>query len=142
MGNARMRTKLRVITEESLPARVRNIVQNAMDTYGQNPILIHFKQVVEWEERPSISSNPHWTKIVFHGATRFNRPYAIIDCLYGKWDVPLSMRVGLHDYGELKDKPATRTWGTPTCIEPSDEWRETKEQRIARLQIWIEQGVL
>lgn len=133
-------------TEKDLPKLVRARVEGAIcphDTSRSNggDIKVGFKQIIFWEDRPTWS-NPHWTKITFHGNTRFQQGHAIYEGPYGKWLVYLCGLTGPISKERWQIEPCNRTYGTPECIEPSNEWRESPEQRKERLQKWVDEGVL
>lgn len=140
-----MRTKYSP-TEKDLPRLVRARVEGAMAPHDTSrasggSIKVGFKETILWEERPTWS-NPHWTKITFHGNTRFEQGFAEYEGPYGKWWVRLQGLTGPITYERLETEPCNRTYGTPKCEEPSDEWRETPEQRKERIRQWIEDEIL
>ena len=147
MSNPRMRTKAKPLDEKKLPLYVKNIVEGVIAPHETSRISgtalkIPFEAVIEWEERPRVH-HPHWTKITFHGCKRFEQAFAHYRGMYGEWYVDLAAWNGpFCSIEEAMKKPCTRTWGTPVCVTPSDEWRETQTQRRERIAAWMKEGVL
>lgn len=146
MGKTRMSTKYKPIAEKDLPKLVKRAVENAIAPHDTSRISgqslqIPFKETVFWESKPSFS-DPHWTKITFYGNTRFEQGFAVYEGMYGKWQVDLVGISGPILQKRWEIEPCNRTYGTPQCVQASDEWRETPEQRKERIKQWIEEGVL
>jgi hypothetical protein len=140
-----MRTKYQA-TEKDLPKLVKARVEGAMCPHDTSrscgtSIKIGFKETIQWESRPTWH-DPHWTKITFYGNTRFEQGFAEYEGPYGKWRVYLVGLTGPISKEKWQIAPCERTYGAPWCIEPSDEWHETPEQRKERIKRWIEEGVL
>jgi hypothetical protein len=142
-----MKTKVRPIREKDLPRYVKAEIEGIIAPHETSRISgkalqIPFQAEVEWEERPTVL-HPHWTKVIFYGATRFAQGFAHYRGQYGEWQIDLAPWNGpIETIEEAQSVPCTRTWGTAHCIKASDEWRETQEQRRARIQQWIDEGIL
>ena len=140
-------TKYKPIQEKDLPKLVRNAVEYVLNTEGpvetHRTLQVPWKSVIVWEGKPSID-NPHKTKITFYGYTNFEPAYARYEGKFGIWEVRLTSWNGrFEDPKErAKNYPCNQTYALPWLIEASDEWRETLEQRRARLRQWFEEGIL
>lgn len=145
--NARMRTKPVVRLEEKLHIYVKNTISSIMPDCGNagmygRSIEVPFGETVEWVEKPTFS-NPHWTKVTFYGYTRFEEAFARYEGEYGIWEIGLALFGGPPANDEIaRRRPCVRTWGRAKCYTPSNEWRETKEERHTRLVKLIDDGIL
>lgn len=142
----KMRTKYKPIAEKDLPKLVRNAVEGAIAPHDTsrpsgNSIKVGFKETIFWERRPTWHYL-HWTKITFHGNTRFQQGFAEYEGLYGKWHVDLVGSAGPISKEKWEIEPCNRTYGIPQCIQSSEEWRETAEQRKERIRQWIQEEIL
>lgn len=92
---------------------------------------IPFHEIWVWEERPTFS-DPHYRRVTFHGKTHISNGWARYEGEFGVWVVDLTTS---------KDEPrpaCTKVWGTPQCVSPSEEWRETVQARRERLAALFE----
>lgn len=121
MGNPKMRTKPIVVVPEKM---VRNYVANVLRPSYHAKRDVNFCEVWIWEERPTFT-DPYYRKVTFHGRTRFSAGWAEYEGEFGKWMIHLDSQ---HD-----KYPCTTVYGAPECIEASNEWCETQEQKRERL---------
>lgn len=139
MGNKRMSTK----PYTAVPAKeVRNYIASILHEGKMRKLCgidegreIGFQEVWVWEERP-VFSDLHYTRVTFHGRTYLSHGWAEYEGMYGKWIVDLIVE---RSDTEGYKAPCTKVYGTPDCVQPSDEWRETPEQKRERLTKLFEQ---
>jgi hypothetical protein len=135
------KVKVVKVTEGKLPKLVRDIVNEAISSSSAHPI--GWKE--EWvrEQSPTFE-DPHYTRIYFYGCNRFRYAYARYEGPYGKWMVSLLPDFGVSWQEEEARKihPAERaSRSAASCLEPSNEWCESGDERRARIAAWCEQGV-
>jgi hypothetical protein len=98
---------------------------------------VGFHEVWVWEERPTFT-DPHFTKVTFHGRSHVSSGWARYEGKFGVWIVDITAEGSLST-ADARKQPCTRIWGKPYCTHSSDEWCETQEQRKARLTALFEQ---
>lgn len=134
MGNPKTSTKVRpIVPEKSVQGYISNVLQDGkMRKFCGigDAREVGFHEIWVWEERPTYS-DPHYTKVTFHGRTHVSSGWARYEGKFGTWVIDLA--------SEGQSTACTRTWGRPYCTHPSDEWCETPEQRRQRLTQLFEQ---
>ena len=138
MSNPRMSTKVKpVVPEKAVRNYIAAILRDGQlrKFYGLEDTAreVPFHETWVWEERPTFS-DPHYTRVEFHGRTHVSSGWARYEGQFGVWVIDITSASS----GDAERRVCTRTWGKPYCTHPSDEWHETQEQRKERLAALFE----
>lgn len=133
-------------TPVKISTRVKQSIQQVLDEHRKK-----YGAGVRWQETFTYTYGPYldWpyvTVVTLHGHTRFCMAHATYDSPYGRFQVNLKGIHGVLRQSWTKEEKLSdeviEVAGTPQCVEQSNLYRETLEQRQARARFLVEQGIL